>query len=291
MTIAHVDRLSARLFFDDGYLVVPESVNCRLALPVDLVKIAHDNKSAKEDLRILHRRALNSEISHAESDFETFYTTMYIPYVQKRHGEFAVVHSLHRLRRAFRRGGLIWVTRDDRRIAGGVFEQRRDVLKWVALGTAQGDLTLLKQGALAALYVFHIRCAEARGCTSIDFGGTPPILNDGLLRFKKKWGAELESRPQTPYDYLLRWEHTNEAIRTFLAETPLVCRNDRGLVGVTALKPQDPSPDGPSRMHHSLWMKGIHQLRILTDPGYGPQFREPPGIHLVDRWCFDQLTR
>lgn len=284
ITVARVDRVSARLFFEDGYLVVPESVGCRLMLPVDLDKLAHASSSVKEDLRNLRRERLTAEVSHREADCEAFYSSMYVPFVKKRHGEFAVIHNLHQLRRAFRRGGLIWVRRGDQRIAGGLFEQRGDVLRWVALGTAGGDLTLMKQGALAALYIFEIKCAEERRCASIDFGGTPPILNDGLLRFKRKWGVQLADEHQTPYDYLVRWEQPNEQVFNFLADTPLICRNDRGLIGLTALKPQNvTTADQVSTIHRSLWMPGLHELAILTPSGYELGHTGPPKPCLVNQ--------
>lgn len=272
LIVARVDCVSARLFFENDYLVVPESVSSRLILPVDLDKLAHASSSVKEDLRTLRRERLTAEVSHREADCEAFHSSMYVPFVKKRHGEFAVIHNLHQLRRAFRRGGLIWVRRGDQRIAGGLFEQRGDVLRLVALGTAGGDLTLMKQGALAALYIFEIKCAEERRCASIDFGGTPPILNDGLLRFKRKWGVQFADEPQTPYDYLVRWKQPNEQVLNFLADTPLIFKNRGHLAGLTALRPNGVAPanQAPSA-HRSLWMPGLRRLVVAVPTGYESQ--------------------
>ncbi len=272
ITVARLDRVSARLFFVNGYLVVPESIGCRLSLPVDLDKLAHASSSVKEDLGMLRRERFTIEVSHREADCETFYSSMYLPFVKKRHGEFAVIHNLHQLRRKFRRGGLIWLRRGDHRIAAALFEQRGDVFRGVALGTAGGDLTVMKQGALAALYIFEIKCAEEGRCTSIDFGGTPPILNDGLLRFKRKWGVRLVDEHQTPYDYLIRWERPNEQVLHFLADTPLIIRNRGHLAGLTALRLNGVAhPDQASRMHRSLWMAGLRRLFVAVPSGYGSQ--------------------
>lgn len=272
MTVARVDRVSARLFFIDGYLVVPESIGCRLSLPVDLDKLAHASSSVKEDLGMLRRERFTKEVSHREKDCEEFYSSMYLPFVKKRHGEFAVIHNLHQLRRKFRRGGLIWLRRGDHRIAAALFEQQGDVFRGVALGTAGGDLTLMKQGALAALYIFEIKCAEEGRCASIDFGGTPPILNDGLLRFKRKWGVQLVDEHQTPYDYLVRWERPNEQVLHFLADTPLILRNLGHLAGLTALRLTGVAPaDQASMMHRSFWMAGLRRLFVAVPTGYGSQ--------------------
>src|SRR5680860_1625332 len=210
---------------------------------------------------MLRREGFTMEVSHREADCEAFYSSMYLPFVKKRHGEFAVIHNLHQLRRKFRRGGLIWLRRGDHRIAAALFEQEGDVFRGVALGTAGGDLTLMKQGALAALYIFEIKCAEEGRCASIDFGGTPPILSDGLLRFKRKWGVQLANKHQTPYDYLVRWEPPNEQVLHFLADTPLIFRNRGHLAGLTALRLNGIDPaDQASIMHRSLWMPGLRRL-------------------------------
>ncbi|GJL61067.1 MAG: hypothetical protein NPIRA03_39240 [Nitrospirales bacterium] len=270
--IARVDRVSARLFFEDGYLGVPESIGCRLSLPVDFDKLAHASRSVMEDLGTLRREGFTMEVSHKEADCEAFYSSMYLPFVQKRHGEFAVIHNVHQLRRKFRRGGLIWLRRGDHSIAAALFEQEGDVFRGVALGTAGGDLTLMKQGALAALYIFEIQCAQDGGCASIDFGGTPPILNDGLLRFKRKWGVQLMDEPQTPYDYLVRWERPNEQVLDFLADVPLIFRNHGHLAGLTALRLNGVAhEDQASMMHRSFWIGGLQRLFVAVPNGCGSQ--------------------
>ncbi|MFZ1744923.1 MAG: hypothetical protein WAU17_03315 [Nitrospirales bacterium] len=270
--VARIDRVSARLFFEDGYLVVPESIGCRLSLPVDLDKLAQASRSVKEDLGMLRREGFTMEVSHREADCEAFYSSMYLPFVQKRHGEFAVIHKVHQLRRKFRRGGLIWLRRGDQRIAAALFEREGEVFRGVALGTAGGDLSLMKQGALAALYIFEIKCAQEGRCTSIDFGGTPPILNDGLLRFKRKWGVQLMDEHQTPYDYLVRWERPNEQVLNFLADVPLIFRNHGHLAGLSAIRLNDVAhADQASMMHRSLWMAGLQRLFVAVPTGYGSQ--------------------
>jgi hypothetical protein len=272
LIVARVDRISARLFFEDGYLVVPESIGCRLLLPVDFDKLAQASLSVKEDLGTLRREGFTMEVSHREADCEAFYSSMYLPFVQKRHGEFAVIHNVHQLRRKFRRGGLIWLRRGDHRIAAALFEREGDVFRGVALGTTGGDLSLMKQGALAALYIFEIKCAQEGRCASIDFGGTPPILNDGLLRFKRKWGVQLMNEHQTPYEYLVRWERPNEQVLDFLADVPLIFRNHGHLAGLSAIRLNDVAHANQASMRHrSLWMAGLQRLFVAVPTGYGSQ--------------------
>ena len=271
VTIARVDRLSARVFFRKNGLVVPESVESWLAVPDDLGALVRANRSVKEDMRIVRRDGLTSEVSHDQHDWDVFYHTMYLPLMTRRHGEHAVIRNANQLRRAFRLGGIVWVRRGNERIAGGLFEHRNGVLRWVALGTPAGDVALMKQGALAALYYFEIKYAHDHRCTAIDFGGTPPILNDGLLLYKKKWGIRLVESRSTPYDFVIQWEKPNEHVYDCLARTPLVFRRDGGLAGVTAYVPK--AGDGRSvddqlnDLDRSLWIDGLDQLFVMVPSG------------------------
>lgn len=265
LVIARVDRLSARLFFRTNYLVVPESIGSWLAVPDDPNKAARANHSLSEDLRRIRREKLALEVSHTQPDCEVFYHAMYVPYMRRRHGELAVVRSLPQMRRAFRRGGILWVLRNGQRIAGGLFYQRDDVLCPLAVGTAGGDPALTKRGALAAVYFFYIQYAHSRRCTHIDLGGSPPVLNDGLLRYKGKWGARLTAQPQTHYDYLLRWERPNEQVIAFLAHRSLIFRRHGQLAAVTALESGDvATPDLVHQISHSLSIPGLQRLFVLS---------------------------
>jgi len=112
LTIARVDRLSTRFLFDAGSLAIPEGVGATLTVPEDLAMLARRNHHLKDDLRVVRRNGLTSDITHAESDFEVFYHTMYVPFIRNRHGEHAVIRNIDWLRRTFCHGGLQWIRRD-----------------------------------------------------------------------------------------------------------------------------------------------------------------------------------
>jgi hypothetical protein len=282
LVIAYVDRLSARLFFRSNYLRVPESVGSWLAVPDDLNKLKRTNRSVKADLRRIRREQFTFTVSHAEEDCETFYHTMYVPYLRKRHGELAVIRSLPQVRCIFRRGGVFWVLCEGQRIAGQLFSQRDGVLSCVGMGMADGDPSLLRKGAIAATYFFSLQYAQSQGLTRIDLGGSPPALSDGLLRYKRKWGARLTAKPQTPYDYLLWWRRPTEQIIALLAHRQLIFRKAGQWAAVTALDPGCvATPELVHKLHRSLSMPGLRRLVILSSGGEGgnglggPQLLQP----------------
>lgn len=187
-TIACVDKLSARLLFDTDYLSVPEWTGLALTVPEDVSALKRGSSSLKEDLRILRLNKLTYRVTRSVSDFESFYHTMYVPFLTNRHGSQAIVRSVDQLRRRFRQGGLIWALKDEQPIAGAVFQLSNKVLRLLVLGTVNGDWVPVKSGALTGLYLFVIKHAKKIGCEHVDLGGSRPSLNDGLLRYKRKWG-------------------------------------------------------------------------------------------------------
>ena len=79
----------------------------------------------------------------------------------------------------------------DERIAGIVFHRARDAFFCDAFGALGEDGRSGKSGAAAGIFHFCIREAREMGCRQVDFGGFRPSLDDGLLRFKRKFGVRL----------------------------------------------------------------------------------------------------
>jgi hypothetical protein len=247
--------------------VVPATVGSWGPVPDDPDRAALASPELRSEMRRLRRNPLHAEVSHSEADFEAFYDSMYLPFMRRRHGEFAFIQPRRGLRRVFAQGGLLWVRRGADRIAGGVFHQQGDVLRLSASAISDGDAALMRSGASAALYFHRIRLARACGCTRVDFGGSPPMLDDGLLRYKRKWGARLSADPESRSDYLVWWERPNEHVLDFLAHTPLIFRHDGELAAVTALDPAsaDEGRNVAERLRSS-WMPGLRRLVVLI-PG------------------------
>ncbi len=283
LTIARLDQLSARLFFGADYLVVPEWIGSRLVVPEDPLKLAHESHSLEEDLRIVCKNRLTYEVTHAEKDFMVFYHTMYVPFVIKRHGQQAVVHDIYRIRRIFNRGGLLLVKQNGQPIAGVIFQKKNQILHLWILGTVNGEWAPVKAGAFAALYFFSIKLAKKLKCKLIDFGGSRPSLNDGLLRYKKKWGIHLTRKYDNYYEYLVYWNHLDKSVISILSNTPLIFRNHEGLSAIYVIKHDKPVTLSEAReIHRSMWIPGLHRLYIVSTSGWQPGISTPPLTHLLD---------
>ncbi len=291
LTVVHIDRFSARLFFDADYLAVPEWVGSMLTLPENPGEIARGNHSLKDALRIVRRNKLSLEISRADEDFEQFYRTMYVPFIRSRHGERAVVRDFYRMRQAFRQGGLLWVLRDSERISGQLFRRRREVLQVVAMGTAKGELTPVKDGAGTALDLFTINHAKELGCKFIDFGGSRPCLSDGLLRYKRKWGVSLIEQHDLWYDFLIHWNNFDGMLISFFANTPLILREKDGFTAICVIDQDEPVDQAQVlNVHTSMWIPGLQKLYLISASGWQPEISSPPQTELIDLKKVNNLT-
>jgi hypothetical protein len=209
-------------------------------------------------MTLIRRHKFLPLVTQASEDFETFYHSMYVPFTHTRHGELASMRKPHDLRYRLGWGGILWILRDGQRVAGIQFEQNRQTLGLLALGIANGDLALVRDGAIAALYYHVIRLARELRCTTVDFRGSRPSLSDGLLRYKRKWGMTLYDRADTYYDLLVRWNSVNDVVKDFLSHTGLIFRDEGRLSAIHADESQN---------CRALWVGGLHRLYLLTESG------------------------
>ncbi len=272
LTIVRVDRLSARKFLGQDYLMVPEWVGMRLTVPEDLDRLVRENHSIREDMRVARRHKLYSAITEGEERFDEFYDTMYAPFSRARHGALAVVKSRHALRRQLRNGGILWVMRENIPLAGMIFDRKNQVLDMEAIGMAMGELPVKMRGIMAALYYFNIAHALRLGCTQVDFRGARPSLHDGLVRYKRKWGNTLYNKSDSYYDLLVGWNAVNDVVKDFLSHTSLIFRDGEGLSAITTDK---------SQSRRSLWIEGLHCLYLQTESGRYPMMDEGTSSSII----------
>src|SRR5262249_61684099 len=71
---------------------------------------------------------------------------------------------------------------------------------------------------LEACYYHSIRFAVEHGFTRLSLGTCRPVLTDGVLRYKRKWGGTL-GRPATWDAFLLHYRNT-PAGRGLLTDAP-----------------------------------------------------------------------
>jgi hypothetical protein len=261
LTIAEMDRIAAQFLFSSDYLRVPSWVTTSLPVPDDMEAAASRSSSTRSDLKLVRENGLRMEESHRRDDFRSFYYGMYLPFLQQRHGQQTILRPERNMRRSFRDGGLLWILQGNQRMAGAIYDLRKNVMTVVCFGTPGGDYEPVRQGALAALYLQSAKHAKALGCTTLNFGLTRACARDGVLRYKRKWGARFAASPRMRVELLMRWERLGPCIEEFLTHSPLLFRQGRGL-SLLAASPEH----APGRLRDQLWINGIDRLHVIGRP-------------------------
>ena len=183
------------------------------------------NDSVKTDLRNIRRNRFTFRVTRKPEEMEKFYYTMYLPYVRQTHGDHAFIATLDELRReANKRSELLLVEQDGKPVAGvylGIHDHERiDALE---LGVMGANRDLVKMGALAAIYYYSLLHASEGKYKRLFLGGARPFLNDGPLRYKKKWGLHITGRLHTlPDQFVFRPCLGSTAVDSFLENNPFV---------------------------------------------------------------------
>jgi hypothetical protein len=282
MVMARVDKLSARVLFPAGYLRVPEWVDTVLTVPENLDALVRSNHSLREDARLVRHHGFTSSISTASRDFEEFYHSMYLPFVNSRHAASAWPTNEDSLRKIFRQGGIIWLAHEGERVSGLLFGISGDVLHMWAEGTRGGDFGVVKRGAVCALFLHAIRHAGERNCRYVHFGGSKACLSDGLLRYKRKWGVAVQARPENQFYTLVRWSAWNDNVAVFLSDAPILHLQGSRLIAVTAIERTDSATQADAEpIYNALHMPGVHRIVIAHGAGWGADVIPPPCTALV----------
>jgi hypothetical protein len=210
---------TAPAWLDTGIPVRPSLEGTLATLP------RHGIRSRQSDLRRIRRAGLHATLVRDPETVLAFLREWYLPYVHARWGETCVGLSERAMRRVARYAELLWVGCDDDRLAGVLLESQGTSLRMLVLGMREASRRV--DGALAGLYYFALADAARRGARWLRTGGTRPVLSDGVLEFKRKWGAGIRDGRQRDYIAIgvRRW---SDATRALLARHPVVVETGPG---------------------------------------------------------------
>ncbi|MCL5270537.1 MAG: GNAT family N-acetyltransferase [bacterium] len=206
------------------------------------------NHTNKNDLNKIRRNNYTYAVTHDANQLASFYHRCHVPYITERHGDAAYLSPFGSFRRQFEEGELLIVMDSAGRTVAGVLAQRKgDTYCALSNGVLDADAGLVNDGVLAAQYYYSIVEAARRGCRRIDFGRSRPFLDDGILFFKKKWGARIE--PNSDVMRPLRLFVCNDGPRTrcWLEANPFITQRGGALEGVLVFGDHVDLDDGQLR--------------------------------------------
>lgn len=239
---------------------VPCWINSEFPLPLDQ-EIARHRESVRSDIRAVRKYGYSYEIARDTESYRLFYETMYAPYIVKAHGNRAALMSLEELMSRRETTDLLLIRRDGQYVAGEVLVYEHEGVRSWSLGVKDGDYRYVKEGVLGAIYYFKMQYLAERGFNKLNAGASRPFLDDGVLQYKKKWGAQLTT--PRPGGLLLRVVSRAPGLVAFLQNNPFIGRQGSALNGVVFWPEGTEVPDErKSRITKTLWIPGLDGLGI-----------------------------
>jgi hypothetical protein len=225
------DRFYQRWLEKAGLYVFPHFVDMVLDVsdPVD-VFFKKSTKSAKADIQKVRKHGYSFEVCSDVDCLRLFYERMYLPLIQTRHGDAPVYTPPFLFFRWLRLIGYRLMLVKDKQgdvIAGCFYGVNHGTAFVRYLGVIDGDIELVRKGAESAMYYFFVLHPEDPGVRATNFGGARPFFNDGLFRYKQKWGMTVGISDVTPEIFGLRLMSDGEPLREFLLNNPLIGINDK----------------------------------------------------------------
>lgn len=261
LTITEIDKThrfkSARPCFYvpcwvDGIIDVDEALG-----------LAETSRHVKSEVKRVRNSGYTYEVLHDRDAFAEFYKTMYLPYTRNKYGNEAALHSLETMMSRYDRSDLLLIKDGGSKIAGEVIVRSgpKKALP-LCIGVLHGDLDYLKRGAVNALYYYRLLHLKSRGIQEIDIGASRGFLDDGVLRYKKKWGLRLADMRSS--GFLIHRIQGTPGARAFLCSHPFLKKEGRGLCSVCFV---DDASGVSVRMQKKIVsacvIRGVAQLQVL----------------------------
>lgn len=258
-----------RLLPRQKYIEIPAWLCQRLPLrrTWEEVRLGFRKSAKTTALRRVRKFGLTCRMTNDLDAASRFYHEMYVPYLEKRFGDVAFIEPESRIRDVVEVGGLLEVVRDDRVIAGAVLYGHFKSLQFLWVGVEEGLEAQIPEGAFAALYYYAIEHAFTSGYREVDLSGTRALLNDGVYRFKRQWGARV-------YDgwsldsVLIKVVNANPQVRAFLEANPMIVRKKGELQGKILYLEKRPSASEIHRCEKSFDSPGIQRLKVFSTQGF-----------------------
>ncbi len=236
-----------------GVYLVPIFLESMTPLPATIEELLPKlRETERRKIRKALKAGFEIEFAENEADYREFYDQMLVPLMKRRHDANALINPFEYLYTEAQaaRSSLIFVKSGGKRLGGihilwptlagsPAYFNKMGIIDEVSQDAAQFNLVNI------ALYYQMFNAAIQRGLTMMDLGVVSPILNNGLLQFKGKWGANCYDLEQIYYKYQIRFCSSKQ--HEILRSKYLIHREDNNLVatiGVTGEEVNTPNFEG-----------------------------------------------
>lgn len=216
-------------------VVAPGLVHFVLAVEADReAQYRLANSSRRTAFRRCHEVGYGWRVGNSREEIRHFIDDFYRPHVVGRFGDDVVLHERHVLERhAYRGGGIHWLLKDGRALFGRLFRRDGDRLRFLVVGKA-ADAPKVRPSPEVASLLLAVDFARERCCRTVDMGGTPSLIHDGLLQFKSTMGATALDHRLSNCVLLIDWARPTPALHALLRSQGPIVQRGGGLAALTS---------------------------------------------------------
>lgn len=229
---------------------------------LDEIKKNFHKKKRQISNNLIPNSGLTYRISNDVKDFNLFYHQMFLPLMQNKHGENATIESYEEMMQHFQQGFLLLVLNGDQAVAGALCLVKDNALVFRRSGVLHGDEAYMKMGAQHALYLFNMIHAKELGLAFVDTMKSTSVMNDGVYRTKREWGAAVYPDDESEswvYSFIPRY---TEKIAAFFESNPMIVHTAEGLCGLVGVN--GPIAEQEKDLQKKYYAPGLKGLLVLT---------------------------
>lgn len=181
--------------------------------------------SNKQNLKNIKKYGFSCYETTSLDDLRFFYERMFKPYITSRHKDASVMVDYNYFKKRMKKkdSRLFILTKDEEPVVACFNEKINGRMKFAGIGVLDGRRDIIQLGAMRAIYYFMLRYYQAAGEKLIDYGGTSPLLSDGLTRFKRSLQAvPAKKNPYGEKSIVLIPVETTDSVSEFLGSNPFL---------------------------------------------------------------------
>ena len=270
------------LFKNKNSFFIPFWIAGEVDISID-TELLVKSKSYKNDLRKIRKQNFEFDVTNEEYQFDSFYYSMYLPYITKAHGDAAILMKYSEMKKQLKNCDLLLVKKEKEHIGGILIIYESNVPRLWSIGIKDGNSDYLKAGVSGALDYFSMIYLKQKGYKKMKFGLSRAFLKDGALQYKKSRGLQVVD--STKNGFLLKPLSSSIATKEFFINNPFIYVDQDGLTGAIFLEnDQLHSEKNFKRIHKKYKLEGVSKYVVYP---FGDNMRNIEDIvpaELSDRW-------
>ena len=270
LLITDVELLFCKMLPSKEFIQIPDWVVQKYEIPHtwESVLKSFRKNTKKTDLRKIRKYGFTYRFTTSDDECRSFYHKMHKPYIKKRFNAEADIESEWEILRQFRKGGLLQILRGEEVVSAAVLKMLYGKLVVFVVGVPDNIEGEMFKGVFSALYYFTIVHAYNNGCHEINFHGTRPLLNDGVFRYKRKWGTYVQDISFPRGDILLQPLRFNAPLISFFSHNHFITRDGKKLAGKILFGEHKVAKTDIEHCLKYHFTKGLDYLKIFSLLGF-----------------------